>query len=138
MQQLRFRTFPAPVVLFLALLLAVALAPGLEAGEKKAKRGEMKAKPKAIHKVMAEYPAGARAERTEGVVVAALSIQSDGTVSAVDIQEGDEVFHKVTIAALEQWKFEPLKKATQFVVTVNFRLDGDEDGEESEGSETAR
>jgi TonB family protein len=115
---------PTPVLPLVALLLALALAPTLSAGEK-AMKHKHDFKPKAIHKVMAEYPEEAREARTEGTVVAYMMIETDGTVSSVKIQEGAEVFHQVTIEALEQWKFEPMETAVHFNLTVNFKLDGD-------------
>lgn len=124
-----------PFVTLVALLLALSLAPALSAGEK-AMKYEEKHKPKAVHKVMAEYPEEAREARTEGAVVAYMLIETDGTVSSVEIREGDEVFHQATIEALEQWKFEPMETVVHFNVTVNFKLDGDKGDGKKGGAKT--
>ena len=60
-----------------------------------------------ISRIEPEYPPNALTERTEAVVVLALLIDRDGTVSNVEKISGSDPFITPAMNAVKQWRFRP-------------------------------
>ncbi len=75
-----------------------------------------------------EYPRSARRAGIEGTVVARVHVQANGSVSAVDLLSGPDVFYAEVRSALSTWKYAPARlpggKATAdtHVVRLPFKL----------------
>jgi protein TonB len=75
------------------------------------------------------YPEEARKSGVQAVVVAKLTVSSTGTVTAVEIMRGPEIFHAPVKAALMTWRYEParLPDGTAFstfrIVQLPFKLE---------------
>ena len=74
-----------------------------------------------------EYPADARAQRIQGIVVLKVLIDKEGNVANVQLITGDPALAPAAIEAVQQWKYkpyllngDPIEVDTQ--VTVNFTL----------------
>ena len=87
--------------------------------------GDIKA-PEVIRKVDAEYPPSASDTGIEGIVIADVRIERDGSIADVRIVKSLSAdFDEKAVAAIRQWKFKPatyLDKPVPvvFTVTVNF------------------
>lgn len=80
-----------------------------------------------VTKVPPEYPDAARDQRIQGVVVLAVIIDREGSVSNIQLISGHPLLAPAAIEAVKQWKYkpyllngEPIEVETQ--VTVNFTL----------------
>jgi len=75
------------------------------------------------------YPEEARKSGVQAVVIAKLTVSSDGKVTAVEILRGPEIFHAPVKAALMTWRYEParLPDGTAFstfrIVQLPFKLE---------------
>lgn len=71
-----------------------------------------------------DYPARALANNTEGLVVAHVTIEKDGSVSAVSIVQAQppKIFDQEAIRALLRWKFSPNDGGTVGEVELRFTL----------------
>jgi len=75
------------------------------------------------------YPEEARKSGVQAVVIAKLTVSSDGKVTAVEIMRGPEVFHAAVKTALMTWRYEParLPDGTAFstfrIVQLPFKLE---------------
>jgi TonB family protein len=61
------------------------------------------------HRVDPEYPASARQENLQGVIVLDVIVGRDGSVVGVRAKNGPEVLAKAAEAALRWWRFEPYR-----------------------------
>lgn len=62
-----------------------------------------------IHRVDPEYPAAARPENLQGVIVLDVVVGSDGAVLTSHAQNGPEVLAQAAMDALRWWRFEPYR-----------------------------
>jgi TonB family protein len=79
-----------------------------------------------IHRVDPEYPAAARPENLQGVIVLDVVVASDGSVADVRAQNGPDVLAQAAMEALRWWRFEPYRVdgqpvAVQTTVAVEFK-----------------
>lgn len=85
--------------------------------------------PKLVHKVDPVYPAEAKKNGIQGMVISEALIDRSGEVVDVKVVEtADEVFNQPTIDAIMQWRFEPATKDGEpvdviYVLTVNYALE---------------
>lgn len=134
---MRRTAFLAPISILALLLLVGGATPGSAGGQKcEAARGNVLTvegdvqKPIRIGGPVPVYPEIAKEERIEGVVVARLLIEKDGTVSEAKVVESlGEAFDAGAVEALRQWTFEPATLHDEpvrvhFHVTVRYALDG--------------
>lgn len=77
-----------------------------------------------LRRVEPEYPPKALASNTEGVVVAHLTIEKDGSVSAVQIVRAQpaKLFDQAATKALMQWKFSRTDEPVLGEVELRFSL----------------
>jgi len=122
--------------LTLAGALAASSFPleGEQAGPKAApKSGDKSAKvvaePRIIHKVAPEYPAEAKKDKLEGLVLLDVKVGKDGKVADARVKSGHPTLAEAALAAVRQWRYEPIlgpdKKPVEgaLTITINFRLD---------------
>ncbi len=89
--------------------------------------GEIKP-PRLIKKVDPEYPAQARRERIEGVVILEATTDKEGSVSDVRVlRSKDPLLDQAAMDAVRKWEYEPFyingePKGLIFTVTVRFKL----------------
>jgi protein TonB len=75
------------------------------------------------------YPEEARKSGVQAVVIAKLTVSSEGKVTSVEILRGPEIFHAPVKAALMTWRYEParLPDGTAFstfrIVQLPFKLE---------------
>jgi len=62
-----------------------------------------------VHKVDPVYPAAARKEKLQGVIVLDVVVGRDGSVVDVRPQNGPEVLAHAAMEAVRWWTFEPYK-----------------------------
>jgi protein TonB len=84
--------------------------------------------PTKIKDVKPEYPAEARANGVQGVVIAELLIDADGRVVDAVTVRSLAAFDEAALSAVKQWRFMPtlmngVAVPVVMTVTVNFRLD---------------
>ena len=73
------------------------------------------------------YPAGARAERVQGIVVLSSIIDTDGTVESVIVLTSIPELDAAAMNAVQQWEWEPRlldgnPVRLRMTVTINFTL----------------
>ncbi len=84
--------------------------------------------PRVVTKVNPKYPPEARSEGLQGTVIVLATIETNGTVSEIEVIESTrEDFEAAAIEAVRQWKFEPATLegkpvAVEFSLTIRFRL----------------
>jgi TonB family protein len=107
-------------------LLVIADGPQGEAnGAGKSAPGS---EPRLVHKVNPVYPEEAKKNKIEGQVLLDVRVGRDGTVVAVSVKSGHEALAPAAVAAVQQWKYEPIlgpdgKPAeVSMTITINFRL----------------
>jgi protein TonB len=88
--------------------------------------GKVKA-PSLVNRVNPEYPAVAQSAQVEGAVVLEATVGKDGRVDSVRIVNGNPLLNASAIAAVKQWRYEPLQlngDPVPFIltVTVSFRM----------------
>jgi len=69
-----------------------------------------------IHRVDPEYPAGARPEHLQGVIVLDVVVGRDGSVVDVHAQNGPEILAQSAMDAMRWWRFEPYRVDGQNMV----------------------
>jgi TonB family protein len=62
-----------------------------------------------LHKVDPVYPAGARKDKLQGVIVLDLVVGRDGSVIKVRPQNGPDLLAQAAVEAVRWWKFEPYR-----------------------------
>ncbi len=78
--------------------------------------------PTLIHRVEPVYPKEASAGRIQGTVVVEATVDEQGNVQDVKILRSIEQLDDAAIAAVRQWRYEPLTvdgKPASFVITIN-------------------
>jgi protein TonB len=80
-----------------------------------------------VHKVDPEYPAAARQEKLQGVIVLEVVVGRDGTVLETRALNGPDVLAQAAMEALRWWKFEPYSvqgkpAVVETTVAVEFKL----------------
>jgi TonB family protein len=80
-----------------------------------------------MHKVDPEYPAAARQEKLQGVIVLDVVVGRDGSVLETRPLNGPDVLAQAAMAALRWWKFEPYSvqgkpAVVETTVAVEFKL----------------
>jgi TonB family protein len=112
-------------------LLALSAAPSWAGTKKHRVRydKETMQEPKVVHKVAPQYPADAKEEGVQGVVVLDALIGEDGSIRETTVQEGaDARLVEAARTAVAQWRYEPVKDEDGnpiellFTVTINFKL----------------
>jgi protein TonB len=88
--------------------------------------GNIKA-PKLVHEAKPEYPMLAQQARVQGIVILEAQVGPDGRVQTVRVLRGIPLLDEAAIAAVRQWRYQPLLLNGQpmpFVlsVTVVFRI----------------
>jgi TonB family protein len=79
---------------------------------------------KPVKTVAPEYPAQAKRDHVEGMVVVNVTVEQDGTVSSVEVVSGPAALTKAAVEAVKQWRFsEPRFAPVKTTVTLNFALD---------------
>ena len=85
--------------------------------------------PKVIHKVAPQYPKDAKEEGVQGDVVVEAVIAEDGSVRETHAVQGeDSRLVEAALAAVGQWRFEPVRDedgepvSVRFKVTIRFKL----------------
>ncbi len=138
MSRVRVLSHLAASALFLILAGAVAASSfpleGREESPKAVeKSGDKSAKaigePRIIHKVQPAYPAEAKKDKLEGIVLIDVRIGKDGKVADARVKSGHPTLAEAALAAVRQWRYEPVlgpdKKPVEvaLTITINFRLD---------------
>lgn len=82
---------------------------------------------KAVSKPHPAYPAAAKAERVQGMVVVQILVGTDGRVETTHVVSGPALLRQAAAEAVSQWSFSPTLLNGQpvkvsGVVTVNFVL----------------
>lgn len=80
-----------------------------------------------VHKVDPEYPAAARQEKLQGVIVLDVVVGRDGSVLETRALNGPDVLAQAAMEALRWWKFEPYSvqgkpAVVETTVAVEFKL----------------
>jgi TonB family protein len=80
-----------------------------------------------VHKVDPEYPASARQEKLQGVIVVDVVVGRDGSVLETRAMNGPDVLAQAATEALRWWKFEPYNvqgkpAVVETTVAVEFKL----------------
>lgn len=83
--------------------------------------------PKVLHRVEPEYPLLAIQARLAALVILEARIDTRGHVVAVNVLRGHPIFDETAVAALKQWRYQPLLlngQPTEFIlsVTMNFSI----------------
>jgi TonB family protein len=80
-----------------------------------------------VHKVDPEYPAAARQEKLQGVILLDVVVGRDGSVLETRAMNGPDVLAQAAMEALRWWKFEPYSvqgkpAVVETTVAVEFKL----------------
>jgi protein TonB len=78
--------------------------------------------PTLVHRVEPVYPKEASATRVQGTVVVEATVDERGQVQDVRILRSIAMLDAAAIAAVKQWRYEPLQvdgQPASFVITVN-------------------
>ena len=84
--------------------------------------------PRLVHKVDPVYPEDAKRDKVEGPVVLEIRVGEDGAVSAARVKSGHRRLGEAAVAAVRQWRYEPIlgpegkPVEVSMTITVNFRL----------------
>jgi protein TonB len=78
-------------------------------------------------RVEPDYPADAKAQRTQGTVVLNVLVGADGRVEGVTTVDGDDPFVGSATKAMRKWRFTPFIRGGHAVsfeshITLNFVL----------------
>lgn len=109
-------------------LTAAVPPPPPRPGEPRKLDGTM-TPPKVISRVEPVYPEEAKKDRISGIVILALTITEDGSVSELRVVKAlPHGLDRAAVEAVSQWKFEPARREGKpveatFNVTINFKLD---------------
>lgn len=84
--------------------------------------------PKLVRKVRPVYPPEAARQHEDRDVVMDVTLNEDGSVSNVNVIEGDPLLNNAATDAVKQWKYRPLtvhgKPVNNFVVVITFHKNG--------------
>jgi TonB family protein len=69
------------------------------------------------------YPELARKMQVAGTVTLLVSVEADGTVSAVQCEGGHPILARAAAYAVRQWKFAPAPEMSRTVVKIVFQKD---------------
>jgi TonB family protein len=69
----------------------------------------------AIRKVQPDYPAAARSSQGSGSVLILVTINAEGSVIAIKVIEGPDVFRRAAEEAARKWKFRPAMRDGQAI-----------------------
>ena len=134
MSKVRAITHLSVSALFLVLAGAVAtssfpLSASASPEEEKATAEKAPAgAPRLVHKVNPVYPPEAKKDHIEGVVHIETRLAKDGSVAEARATDGHEALAEAALAAVRQWRYEPVLGPDQkpvevkLTITVNFRL----------------
>lgn len=92
------------------------------------KAGKAVKEPRLVHKVQPSYPAEAKKEGLEGIVLIDVRVGKDGAVADARVTRGHPVLAEAALAAVRQWRYQPTlgpdKKPVEvtLTITINFRL----------------
>ncbi len=80
-----------------------------------------------IHSTEPEYPAEARMQHIQGVVVLDVQIGQDGAVHNIAVVEGNPVLAEAAVKAVRQWRYRPSAVdgrpvEMQTRITIRFKL----------------
>jgi protein TonB len=82
--------------------------------------GQVKA-PSLVHRVNPQYPPVAQTAQVEGTVVLEATVNKTGRVESVRVVTGNPLLDPAAIAAVKQWRYEPLTlngEPVPFILTV--------------------
>ena len=99
------------------VLLAKASLPGLSTTVSQGVTGG-----ELVHRVAPIYPAQARLQRLQGMVVLAATVLEDGTVRDVKMVQGSPVLAQPAIDAVKRWRYRPFEldgKPVKISVQIN-------------------
>lgn len=112
---------------FVGIGIPLTAAPQFEPGPKRIRVDAAKMREKVIHKQRPEYPALAKVSGTQGKVVLAVLVGSDGHVKDLYTMSGPDLLREAAEAAVRNWVYrttllngEPVEVIT--TVDVNFTL----------------
>jgi TonB family protein len=118
-----------PAAPYLFVFVEPEAPTGSKAGTRPAASAQGITEPKLIYSVPPKYPADAKKEKVEGVVVLNLIIDVDGAVLDVSVLEDpDPRLTKEAVETVRQWKFRPALDIkgqpvkVQSTVSVRFKL----------------
>ncbi len=106
--------------------------PGGVPGEARVESGggDDASAPKLEHAVPPEYPPLAKMARIEGDVALEVTIDEDGKVTNLEVEDGHPLLVKAALDAVRQWKYaKPAVAPMHFDVTVHFDLPKEAKGE---------
>ena len=116
-----------------ACIVAGLCASPLRAGDEKMPArydDQTMSEPRAIHKVVPEYPKDAKEEGVEGTVILDVVIAEDGHVRETGVQRGEDArLIDAAQRAVGQWRYEPVvddkgePMELLFTVTIRFTLE---------------
>jgi TonB family protein len=114
------------LALTLAAISPAQREPAQDADEPVVELGPGITPPRVIHQVTPDIDAGARGFRIAGVVLIGLVVSSRGLPREVHVVRSlDKDLDQSAVAAVQQWRFEPARKAANPVavrVTVEIRF----------------
>jgi len=64
-----------------------------------------------------EYPADARTQQLEGLVIVRIDIAADGSVTKAQVLKGEPPFTDAVLSAVKRWRFQPARAGGQPVAT---------------------
>jgi len=88
--------------------------------------------PSKIHDVRPIYPEAAKQAGIEGIVIAEVTIETDGTVSMAGVVRSVPLLDDAALEAIRQWRFDDVAHRVTMYVTVRFALDGKEAAAQTE------
>lgn len=110
-----------------------ALESNSNSASKYKRIGEKVKAPVVINRVNPLYPAEARKNRTQGIVILEVKVSATGAVDDVQLVKGlPDGLNDAAIAAVNQWTFKPgtvdgKPVPVLFNLTIQFKLDKDKD-----------
>ncbi|GGD73078.1 M56 family metallopeptidase [Lacimicrobium alkaliphilum] len=120
------------------LLLSGGLLTGIAMANQQSKvQGKKVSSSALVERVEPKYPIYAAENELEGSVVLQFDINADGSTDNIEVVKAipEETFNKVSIAALQQWKYKPevingqAVKQTNLLVQLNYRMERLPEGE---------
>jgi bla regulator protein blaR1 len=89
-----------------------------------------------VTKVNPTYPAEAKKDKIEGIVLLEVKVEKSGEVSSVKAVKGPEVLRDAAASAVRQWRYEPSDDGpTLMTITVRFLLAKDKDKDKEKEKE---
>ena len=78
-----------------------------------------------------QYPRQAKAAELEGVVVLKIIVLADGSVSKVEVVDGEEPFVSAAVRAVKEWHYRPARQDGQAIavyhtVRIPFTLENED------------